>query len=61
MNRSLYFYDPNHGNCLRIMNKVDKNMYIINGAYGNDENKQGYWAATAEKKKYFIIEEKNTI
>jgi hypothetical protein len=53
MDKSLYFYDPNHGNCLRIVNKVDKNVYIINGAYGNDEGKSGYWAAMAEKKKIF--------
>ena len=53
MNKSLYFYDPNHGNCLRIVNKVDKNVYIINGAYGNDEGKEGYWAAMAERKKVF--------
>ena len=23
MKDSLYFYDPNHGGCLRIMNKID--------------------------------------
>ena len=49
MNKSLYFYDPNHGNCLRIVNKVDKDTYIINGAYGSDEGKKGYWAAIAKK------------
>ena len=53
MDKSLYYYDPKHGNCLRIMNKVDTNIYIINGAYGSDEGKNGYWAATAEKKKNF--------
>jgi hypothetical protein len=56
MNESLYYYDPNHGNCLRIMNKVDKNNYIINGAYGSDEGKNGYWVAKAEKKKIFYLE-----
>ena len=49
MNKSLYFYDPNHGNCLRIVNKVDKDTYIINGAYGSDEGKKGYWAAITKK------------
>ena len=33
MNDILYFYDPKHGNCLRTISKVDKNTYIINGAY----------------------------
>jgi hypothetical protein len=33
MNSKLYFFDPNHGGCLRIMNK-------INGAYGYDEGKE---------------------
>ena len=53
MDKSLYFYDPNHGNCLRIVNKVDKDTYIINGAYGSDEGKKGYWAAIAKRKKIF--------
>ena len=51
MKDSYYFYDPNHGGCLRVMNKVDKDTYIINGAYGSDEGGKGYWAAIATKVK----------
>ena len=54
MDSKLYFYDPNHGNCLRIMNKIDKDTHIINGAYGVDEGKKGFWAATAKEIKPFI-------
>ena len=56
MDKVLYYYDPNHGNCLRTMNLIDKSKYIINGAYGADEGKKGYWAAIAEKKKPFYHE-----
>jgi hypothetical protein len=49
MNDILYFYDPKHGNCLRTITKVDKNTYIINGAYGSDEGGKGHWAALATK------------
>jgi len=44
-----YFYDPFHGNCLRSIRKVNKNTYLIIGAYGSDEGKKGYWSATAKK------------
>lgn len=53
MNKVLCYYDPKHGHCLRTMNMIDSNKYIINGAYGSDEGKKGYWAAIAEKKKLF--------
>ena len=53
MDNILFFFDPNHGNCLRTMNLIDKHKYIINGAYGADEGKKGHWAAIAEKKKPF--------
>lgn len=54
MEKSLYYYyDPNHGGCLRIVNKTDRNNYIIKGAYGSDEGKKGSWMATAEKKPVF--------
>ena len=52
MNSKLYFFDPNHGGCLRIMNKINEDTYIINGAYGVDEGKKGYWAATAKEGNY---------
>ncbi len=48
-----YFYDPNHGNCLRIMYKINKNKYIIHGGYGSDEGKKGNWTAFLEKKPTF--------
>lgn len=54
MDRTLFYYDPNHGNCLRTMNKVDTKTFVINGAYGADEGKKGYWAAVAEKKRPFV-------
>ena len=41
MKDSLYYYDPNHGGCLRVMNQLDDKTYIINGAYGSDEGKKG--------------------
>jgi len=44
-----YFYDPKHGGCLRIIRKVDKNLWVINGAYGNDEKQKGHWVAFAKK------------
>ena len=52
MNSKLYFFDPNHGGCLRIMNKINDDTYIINGAYGSDEGKKGYWASTAKEGNY---------
>jgi len=54
MSEVYYFYDPNHGNCLRILYKIGKNKYIINGSYGNDEGEKGHWAAVLEKKKSFF-------
>ena len=53
MEKSLYYFDPKHGGCLRIMNKIDKDSYTIHGPYGSDENKQGHWSATAKKSKQF--------
>ena len=49
MKDEFFFYDPKHGGCLRNMRKIDTNTYIINGAYGSDEGKKGYWAAIAKK------------
>ena len=48
-----YFYDPNHGNCLRILHQIDSHTYIINGGYGSDEGKKGHWAAVLQKKSPF--------
>ena len=31
MNNTTYYYDPNHGGCLRIMHKMSDNEYAING------------------------------
>jgi len=53
MDESYYFYDSNHGDCLRIMYKIAKDKYIINGGYGKDEGKKGHWAAILTKKKVF--------
>lgn len=53
MNNSLYYFDPNHGGCLRIMHKMNNNDFIINGAYGSDEGKKGYWCASAKKVEEF--------
>ena len=58
MDKSLYYFDPNHGGCLRIVNKISKDSYIFNGAYGSDEEKKGYWAATAKKTKLFDYKDK---
>ena len=49
----IYFYDPNHGNCLRIMYKIDKNIYTIHGGYGSDEGKDGHWTAILTKTPVF--------
>jgi hypothetical protein len=57
MSDKYYFYDPKHGNCLRVLYKNDKNTYIINGGYGNDEGKKGYWAAILHKKSNFQYKE----
>ena len=46
-----YYYDPNHGGCLRIVNKTDRNNYIIKGAYGSDEGKKGSWVAALRASK----------
>ena len=35
-NRTFYF-DPNHGGCLRIVTKLERDKYLIEGAYGSDE------------------------
>lgn len=56
MDKSLYYFDPKHGGCLRILSKTDNDSYIINGAYGSDEKKKGYWTATAKKSKPFEYE-----
>ena len=56
-----YYYDPNHGGCLRIVNKTDRNNYIIKGAYGSDEGKKGYWWQLLKKNQYLNIKEKNII
>ncbi len=53
MSETYYFYDPNHGNCLRIMHKINKDTYIINGGYGKNEGKKGHWAAILTKKNNF--------
>ena len=53
MDKTLHYYDPNHGGCLRIVNLIGKNKYVIKGAYGSDEGKKGYWIAYAEKKPNF--------
>ena len=52
MNGALYYYDPNHGGCLRNMKKITNDMYIINGAYGEDEGRKGHWAAIATEGTY---------
>ena len=53
MDKTLHYYDPNHGGCLRIVNLIGRNKYVIKGAYGSDEGKKGYWIAYAEKKPKF--------
>ena len=52
MNDTLYYYDPNYGGCLRNMKKITNDMYIINGVYGEDEGRQGHWAAIATEGAY---------
>lgn len=51
-NRTFYF-DPNHGGCLRIVTKLEKDKYLIEGAYGSDEGAKGHWVATMTKLKKF--------
>ena len=40
-----HFYDPKHGGCLRVFTTTQKQVSIIKGAYGNDEDSKGYWFA----------------
>ena len=54
MKDKYYFYDKNHGNCLRILYKINKNEYTIIGGYGSDEGKKGNWSAKLIKKENFI-------
>lgn len=51
-NRTFYF-DPNHGGCLRIVTKIEKDKYLIEGAYGSDEGGKGHWVASMTKTKKF--------
>lgn len=43
--KSLYYYDPKHGGCLRVMTKDSGDTYKIKGMYGDDESEKGYWSA----------------
>ena len=45
--KSLYYYDPKHGGCLRVMTRDSGNTYRIKGMYGDDESEKGYWTAIA--------------
>ena len=58
MNDTLYYYDPNYGGCLRNMKKITNDMYIINGVYGEDEGRQGHWAAIATEGAYIYNNKK---
>lgn len=49
-NRTFYF-DPNHEGCSRIVTKLEKDKYLIEGAYGSDEGAKGPWIATMTKLK----------
>jgi len=31
------FFDPHHGNCIRRIYQIEKNLFAIVGPYGNDE------------------------
>lgn len=44
--KTLYYYDPKHGGCLRVITKETDNTYRIKGMYGEDETEKGYWFAT---------------
>lgn len=49
-----WYFDPNHGNCLRKITKVDNNKYKIVGAYGDDEpphNPGELWNASMTAKR----------
>ena len=39
MKEKYYFFDKNHGNCLRILYKINKNKYTIICGYGSNEDK----------------------
>ena len=63
MNQKFYF-DKNHGGCLRMVTKLDKNLSVVKGAYGSDEKSKGYWFAdmhhlkeskTIDNKSYNLI------
>lgn len=43
-----YYYDPKHGNCLRLVKRSSSGTYEISGVYGNDEPPftHGPWTAT---------------
>ena len=42
-----YYYDPNHGGCLRTIVPIAPMKYVIHGVYGDDEALQTgtYWSA----------------
>lgn len=54
----VYYFDPNHGGCMRILTKIDKEHFIVQGAYGSDEGGKGHWVATMKKTKKFDYEGK---
>jgi len=54
----VYYFDPNHGGCMRILTKIDKEHFIVQGAYGSDEGGKGHWVATMKKTKKFTYEGK---
>tara|TARA_Y100000389_G_C17144535_1_gene356608 strand:+ start:64 stop:357 length:294 start_codon:yes stop_codon:yes gene_type:complete len=55
-----FFYDPNHGGCLRQIVKQKNGDYHIIGAYGNDEAETGsIWTGIMKKtnkKNTFIVD-----
>uniref|UniRef100_A0A6C0LJ26 Uncharacterized protein n=1 Tax=viral metagenome TaxID=1070528 RepID=A0A6C0LJ26_9ZZZZ len=53
MENSAFYFDPNHGGCLRIITKLEKDKYLIEGAYGSDEGGKGQWVAEMTKTKKF--------
>ena len=45
-----FYYDPNHGGCLRKIKLSNTGSFLITGAYGSDEPETGKkWTATAKK------------
>tara|TARA_B000000475_G_C15650564_1_gene305537 strand:- start:162 stop:407 length:246 start_codon:yes stop_codon:yes gene_type:complete len=40
------------------MKKITNDMYIINGVYGEDEGRQGHWAAIATEGAYIYNNKK---